>query len=317
MSTLDAVPLAQAVADWVDARPTDLHLHRCPTGKFNTTWFVEGGPRPLVLRVAPPDDPGRYLFYEFCMMRQEPALHALLRQRTSAPVAEVVALDTSRRHIDRDFLLLERLPGLPVSDHPRLTHCRFEELLRAVGDCLRQVHAIQGDAYGYVGDHRPMDPQPDWLSAFTIMWNLLIADVERCGGYMPAEAAYLGRLLDRHHRVFDRPVPACLLHMDVWAQNLLADEQGQLSGLLDWDRALWGDPEIEFAVLDYCGISEPPFWEGYGAPRDRSAEAEVRRQFYLLYELQKYIFIRRVRSGDAGQADRYRRQVRELAQALG
>ena len=73
------------------------------------------------------------------------------------------------------------------------------------------------------------------------------------------------RLLDRHAEVFDRPVPASLLHMDVWAENILADERGRLTGLIDWDRACWGDPEIEFAVLDYCGISEPPFWEGYGA----------------------------------------------------
>ncbi len=47
--------------------------------------------------------------------------------------------------------------------------------------------------------------------------------------------------------------------MDVWAQNILVDSMGNVSGLVDFDRALWGDPEIEFAVLNYCGISEPAF----------------------------------------------------------
>jgi fructosamine-3-kinase len=89
-----------------------------------------------------------------------------------------------------------------------------------------------------------------------------------------------------------------------------------LTGLLDWDRAPWGDPEIEFAVLDYCGISEPAFWEGYGAERDRSPEAEVRRVFYLLYELQKYIFIRRVRRNRPDQAEQYRRRSLDLARQL-
>jgi hypothetical protein len=70
-------------------------------------------------------------------------------------------------------------------------------------------------------------------------------------------------------------------------------------------------------VLDYCGISEPPFWEGYGAERDRSPEAEIRRVFYLLYEVQKYIVIRRVRGNDLVRADGYRRQCMRLAQALG
>ena len=80
---------------------------------------------------------------------------------------------------------------------------------------------------------------------------------------------------------------------------------------------LVADPEIEFAVLDYCGIGEPPFWEGYGTVPDQSPEAEVRRVFYLLYEVQKYIVIRRVRSNDAQRADAYRQKSHRLAQSLG
>ena len=87
--------------------------------------------------------------------------------------------------------------------------------------------------------------------------------------------------------------------------------------MLDWDRALWGDPEIEFAVLDYCGISEPAFWEGYGSQRDNSREACIRRTFYLLYEVQKYILIRLVRSKSPTAADGFRRQSLQLAERLG
>ncbi len=99
-----------------------------------------------------------------------------------------------------------------------------------------------------------------------------------------------------------------LLHMDVWAENILADERGWLMGLIDWDRACWGDPEMEFAVLEYCGISGPPLSEGYGSVRDQSPEAEIRRAFDLLYEVQKYIMTRRVRGNDPLRADAYRRQ---------
>jgi aminoglycoside phosphotransferase (APT) family kinase protein len=212
---------------------------------------------------------------------------------------------------------MERLTGTPISRLGGLTQDAFDDILRQVGRCLRQVHEIKGDHYGYVGGHRPMEPQLDWPSAFRVMWHELLDDIQRCDGYSLDEAARMRRLLDRHAEVFDRPVPASLLHMDVWAENILADERGRLTGLIDWDRALWGDPEIEFAVLDYCGISEPPFWERYGAVRDRSPEAEVRRIFYLLYEVQKYIVIRRVRGNDPVRADGYRRQCLRLAEALG
>jgi fructosamine-3-kinase len=104
--------------------------------------------------------------------------------------------------------------------------------------------------------------------------------------------------------------------MDVWSQNILIDRAGNVTGLVDFDRALWGGVEIEFAVLDYCGISEPAFWQGYGAERDESPAALIRRQFYLLYELQKYMPIRVWRRGDRLDAERYKRQSLSLAMQL-
>ena len=73
-----------------------------------------------------------------------------------------------------------------------------------------------------------------------------------------------------------------------------------------------GDPEVEFAVLDYCGISTPAFWEGYGSQRDASPEARIRNFFYLLYELQKYIVIRSGRNKDPAAAQAYKRQVMDF-----
>jgi len=208
------------------------------------------------------------------------------------------------------------MPGLPVSEQP-LTRRSLNTVFAEIGRDLAQVHAITRKEFGYVGPHRPMAPQWDWCSAFVIMWNRLLDDIERCEGYSQDDATLMRRLLNKHLAVFKRPVAASLLHMDVWAENILCDAEGKLTALLDWDRELWGDPEIEFAVLDYCGISEPSFWEGYGRQRDTSPEAEIRRLFYLLYELQKYIFIQRVRGGSASSGARYRQQALSLASQLG
>ena len=81
----------------------------------------------------------------------------------------------------------------------------------------------------------------------------------------------LHEILRRETTAFEHDPPASLLHIGVWAENILAGDEGELTGLVDWDRALWGDPEIEYAVLDYCGISELEFWEGYGANDNRES----------------------------------------------
>jgi aminoglycoside phosphotransferase (APT) family kinase protein len=275
---------------------------------------VHGADRDLVLRISPPDDAG-FLFYEQRMMAQEPQLHALLRAETTVPVAEILAYDDSRALIERDYLLMERLPGQPFTD-ASLTDRQTEAVLEQIGGHLAQMHTLVADRYGYLGAHQPMAPQPTWVDAFAVMWNRLLDDIVACGGYTYEEANAFQHLFEVYRPHFDRPVPASLLHMDVWGQNILVDGSGRVTGIVDLDRALWGDPEIEFAVLDYCGISQPAFWRGYDRPRDTSFSAQIRARFYLLYEVQKYIVIRIWRQNNHTQAMEHKRNSYALAEPL-
>jgi aminoglycoside phosphotransferase (APT) family kinase protein len=311
--------LTRLVTAHLPADPDGLTFEPIRTGKHNTSYYVYGAGDEWVLRISPPDDAG-FLFYERRMMAQEPQIHALLRAETAVPVAEILAYDDSRSLLDRDYLLMERLPGQSLTEAGLAGH-QVDRVLEQVGVCLAQMHALVADRYGYLGAHRPMTPQSTWVEAFAVMWKKLLDDVVACGGYTPEEADAFRRLLDVYRPHFDRPASASLLHMDVWSQNILVDTQGRVTGLVDLDRALWGDPEIEFAVLDYCGISEPAFWRGYGRERDTSFSAQIRARFYLLYEVQKYIPIRIWRRNNPAQALQYKRQsfalAKPLLQALG
>ena len=311
--------LTRLVNSHLPADDAQLAFTPIRTGKHNTSYYVARTGRDLVLRISPPDDAG-FLFYERRMMAQEPQLHALLRAETTIPVAEILVHDDSRSLLDRDSLLMERLPGQALAGAGLSGH-QMESVLGQVGGYLGQMHALVADRYGYLGAHRPMSPQPTWVEAFTVMWNKLLDDVVSCGGYTPEEADAFRRLLKVYRPHFDRPVPASLLHMDVWGQNILVDDSGRVAGMVDLDRALWGDPEIEYAVLDYCGISEPAFWQGYGQSRDTSFSAQIRARFYLLYEVQKYIVIRIWRRNDPAEALQYKRRsfalARPLIEALG
>ncbi len=294
-------------------------VQRIATGLFNASYAADlPDGRRVVIRIAPPDD-AVYCFYEYRMMRQEPAIHRMLRARTDAPVAEVLAADFTRELIDRDFLIMDRLSGEPLDG--RLGPAARAGVLEQVGRFLRQAHDITADRYGYLGEHRPMEPAATWPEAFAVMWHRLIDDVVGVEGYTPPEADRFRRLLDRYAPALARPVESRFLHMDVWDQNILVDDSARVTGLVDWDRALWGDAEIEFAVLDYCGISEPAFWVGYGRPDDSDpragdGDAAARRLLYLLYEMQKYIVIRKGRQGDAARAERHKRACLRLADSM-
>ena len=161
-----------------------------------------------------------------------------------------------------------------------------------------------------------MEPADSWAKAFKEMWFLLIDDIRACGLYDADEAEGIQEALLPFLPLFDRDVPSCLLHMDIWAQNLLVDPDGHITGIVDWDRSLWGDVEIEFSVLDYCGVSTAEFWKGYGRERDESPEARIRWVFYYLYELQKYIVIRALRSKAPAEAAGYKSQARRILAQL-
>lgn len=310
---LDQAKLAELVAARFPLEGRELSFRRIPSGKFNRSYYVDLDGQRMVLRVAPlPGTP--VLFYEKDMMRQEPLVHQIVRERTDCPVAAVLATDFSRKRILSDYLFMERLPGLAASDLP-VGRSMWERVLEQLGRCLRQVHEITGDRYGYVGPHRPMEPQDNWVDAFRIMWSKLVQQLVGMEAYTREQGDWLVGALEKRLRFFDPNVPASLLHMDVWSQNILLDESGKFTGLVDWDRALWGDPEIEYAVLDYCGISEPAFWRGYGRQRDTSAAARIRHHFYFLYEHQKYILIRGLRNGRWEAAMRYRDECWSLAQS--
>jgi len=315
--TFDRQTLTGLVAPFLAVDASILSFAPIQTGKHNASYWINAADERFVLRIAPPDDAG-FLFYERLMMRQEPDLHALIHAQTDIPVAEIMGYDFSRTRLDRDYLVMRALPGTPLSDMPGLTPPLFRRALAQVGEHLRRLHAITAidGQYGYLGAHHPMEPQSSWLEAFRVMWNKLLDDVVACDTYSEEEAGAMRNLLELHIEHFDHPVTPSLLHMDIWSQNILIDEKGNVTGLVDFDRALWGDVEIEFAVLDYCGISEPSFWEGYGIPRDESLPAMIRRQFYLLYEIQKYMPIRVWRRNNPAEAMRYKQQSFQMAAQL-
>jgi aminoglycoside phosphotransferase (APT) family kinase protein len=275
-------------------------------GKFSQTYAVSSLQGDFVLRIAPPDSMLQ-LFYEYRMMRQEPGIHSRLLAETSVPVPPIPAYDFSRSRIDRDYLIMPLFPGEPLS-RAILSRKAEERAWSEWGAYIRQVHGLTdaGNRFGYLGEHRCMEPQASWSEAFAVMYRKELDDIVTCGVYDEATADATFGLLEKHLGLFDSCGTSCLLHGDIWVTNLLVKPDGEVTGVLDFDRACWGDVEWDFAIAEYCG-ARAAFWEGYGRrPETDAGEAAVRRLFYLLYEHEKYIVISMSeRRNDPAGARRY------------
>lgn len=318
METFSIHTLKGLVSKPLATDPESLKIRPVPTGKFNTTFRVDGGKVSAILRIAPEENPADKLFYEHRMMLQEPGVLQKVKEMTSIPVPEVICLTERDPEIGRDWILMSLLPGSPMTGS-----IMPEEAIRRahaeIGQALKSLHAITSRLFGYSGEHKPAEPQHDWPTAFSVIWDKLVDDIERVNGYDGEEAAAMRRLLESFHTSLPRLNRASLLHMDIWHENILVSEEGEVTGIVDWDRAMWGDPDLDLAIARYCGMTTSDFFIGYGQPGSRESEpVEVspHHKLYLLYELQKYIFINRARRANPQAANNFKAQCLQLARSL-
>jgi fructosamine-3-kinase len=249
-------------------------------GHYNDSYYIDSEKGRFVLRIAPADSVPK-LFYEIDMMKSEVAIHQLVRERTDIPAAKIVYHDFSREVIDRDYLIMDYLEG----------SCGyFDE--KELGGYVRELHAITCEQCGYPEREAPTGES--WHDIFHTYVELIFKDCLSCGIIDRDEYDYFLSIYEKHSAVVEE-VPASLLHLDLWSQNILTVE-GRITGILDFDRGLYGDPELEFAVLDTYGYSSPEFFTAYGKPRPNDSNAQIRQRLYIVYELIKYAFIRSARN---------------------
>jgi len=206
---------------------------------------------------------------------------------------------------------MPRLAGQPLSSIS-LSSVASDRAFREWGQYVSEIHRTVDldNRFGYLGEHKCIEPQTSWRGAFKVMYRKELDDIYSCGVYSRPQADDAMALLEDYLEVFESCQTSTLCHGDLWVTNLLVQPDGKVTGVIDFDRACWGDIEWGIAIAEYCGITKPAFWEGYSRiVNTNSGDVAIRRLFYLLYEHQKYIIISMSsRRNDPNRARRYARE---------
>jgi aminoglycoside phosphotransferase (APT) family kinase protein len=216
---------------------------------------------PLILRVlAPQYDPRRAL-------REQAIQNALAAQGYPAPRAPLASADPAA--LGAGFLIMERRPGRPLLEHRGLGMAgvlvRAQRRLHALDpEPVRQ--AIEAAVPGGAEAHR-VEGLLAHMEARIVRSALL--------GLVPA----LGWL--RANRP-TREGPPVVCHGDFHPQNLLVNEQREVTGVLDWPNVLFAERACDVAstrvILRYTPVGVA------GVPRHlrwlvRAARAVLVRRF--------------------------------------
>ncbi|GGQ32540.1 phosphotransferase family protein [Streptosporangium pseudovulgare] len=270
-------------------------------GMYNTTYrvTVTGQERPVILRVAP--EPERQFRSERRLMRNEYA--SLPWLTVIAPLMpQVVAADWSHEVIGRDWMVQSLLDGVPAPDrlgaYPRSARPGF---FRQMGAIAKAVHAVRGPHFGPVAGPSYIT----WSQAVIASLRDIAADLDDIG-LDAADLREVTALAAEHHSLLDEITEPRMLSGDLWTVNVMLDATAPepvITGVLDLDRTLWGDPAADWTIrmaLAKPGTERDAFWDddGYG-PLDRSPSAVWRSRIYEARHIGA-IRLERHRLGNAG-----------------
>jgi aminoglycoside phosphotransferase (APT) family kinase protein len=206
-------------------------------GKSNITYEVTDGLHTWIVRRPPL---GQLLATAHDMAREYRVITAL--RPTSVPVPETLAMCSDPAVIGAPFYVMEKVAGTPYRQARQLQPLGAERTRRIserVVDTLLTLHGVEPAAIG--------------LSDFGRPEGFLGRQVQRWKKQWDASRVQDLALADQLFRLLAASVPAdspaTIVHGDFRLDNLLVDEQDEVSAVLDWEMATIGDPLTDVALL--------------------------------------------------------------------
>ncbi|MBD3918475.1 aminoglycoside phosphotransferase family protein [Paenibacillus sp. PR3] len=250
-------------------------------GWFNTAYSIDlNDGRGVVLKVSPSDEV-RTLRYEVNMMEAEiAAMRTILAAGVDVPIPAVYGYDDSRELVPGRYFFQERLLGKPYNTlRDQLSEEEQIVIERELGTYNARINTITGESFGYFG--LPQSHRSNWREAFTAMIDGLLQDGIDAGITLPLSYEEIASIAQSHAICLDKVTAPKLVLWDLWEGNVFVNE-GRITGLIDHERALWGDPLMEHFFSFFS--NRTPFLDGYGVESpSASSNTRERRLLYDLY----------------------------------
>ncbi len=249
-------------------------------GYFNAAYrldLADGATR--VLKVAPLGHV-QTLRYERDIMQAEVGALQLVRQHTEMPVPQVYIHDTSRTLLLADYFIMDFIPGISFWNlRKELSESDQQAIERESGRYLRQMNQICGQHFGYFAGAERFST---WPECFDHMLQGVLQDGQDAGISLPLAYPELLAFARSKYDCLRNVTTPSLVHWDLWDGNIFVDPATrQITGIIDFERALWGDPLMEVGFGAFG--DNPHFRAGYGEDLLAGPDAATRKALYNLY----------------------------------
>lgn len=262
--------------------PEEIRINELTEGYFNVAYQIELPGQEAILKIAPAA-PARIMTYEKNIMQAEVDALRMVKKQTPVPVPKVLYYDNSKSACNADYFFMEKLDGesfykLKCNGMPEEEQ---KQILTETGRLNKQINEITGGSFGYIG--RPEKQGPDWKDTFLAMISEVLDDGERIEISLGIDYGRLRSLIESFSPALGEVKQPSLVHWDIWDGNVFVKDR-KVEGIIDFERALWGDPLMEYYFRRHS--CNECFNRGYGA--NLRQEAPVRA---LLYDIYLYLIM--------------------------
>ncbi len=273
-------------------------------GLFNAAYSVEivEENKEVILKVSPSSSVD-LLTYEQDSMGTEIEVYKLLAAHTDIPMPELLAYNLDKDVIDCNYMFISKLEGTSLLKvKSKLTREENDEIKRIQGEYCAQINSIQGDYFGYFTDQEAKQ-FTSWKKAFLTMITNVLQDGQKRDVYLPSGYDEIYKIFEQKSKLLDAITQPKLVNYDLWDGNILLKQKNNqyfVEGIIDFERAFWGDPYADFVSalpLRNDVRKEVAFLEGYSnqigekiqiTDEDICRIAMYRAYLYLLSIIEAY-----------------------------
>ena len=232
-----------------------------------------------ILKIAAESVTG-YLTNEVNMMDAEVKAMELVRDKIPAKVAKIEKFDNTRSLCSGTYFFMEYIEGenyFSVQD--TYTEQEKDQISYRLGRIVKDMVSITSDKFGQLGDenHR-------FSTQYRLLKHMLsnvIGDADKKNVKYFISGKELLAMLEADKDIFGEVTKPSLIHYDLWEGNIFVKDK-QVVGVIDWERALWGDPLMEDRFRRHTRTAS--FLKGYG--QEEFTQSQMRRIYWydiLLY----------------------------------
>ena len=201
----------------------------------------------MVLRLGPVNR-NLLMAFEENLMRAEEYVYEICKE-INVPCSNVLVCDTTRKIINRDYMIVEYIKSIPLSN------CVIDKEERAelhseVGSYVKKLHSITNSGFGRVSYILTGKSYGTWYEYLIGEIDDITGRLQKLGSFTQEEIENIKSVYQKNKNILDEVTIPKLIHSDLWEGNILVekkDEKYNVAAIIDSDRAIFGDVDFEFA----------------------------------------------------------------------